>query len=68
MADALSDVLLTIEHPAYREPDIRPGRERLFGPGGVHGWIRVITEFKGDVDRVITAFSQSNDPRLGGRE
>jgi hypothetical protein len=65
MVDALKDVVLTIEHPTYREPDVRPGRERLFRPGGSQGWIRVVTEFQGDIDRVVTAFSQSNDPRPG---
>ena len=63
MGDALLDIVLTIEHPMYREPDVKPGRERFFRRGGPEAWIRVVTEFGGDVDRVITAFPQSNDPR-----
>jgi hypothetical protein len=57
------DIVLTIEHPTYREPDATPGRERLFRQGGPEGWIRVVIEFDGDFDRVVTAFPQSNDPR-----
>jgi hypothetical protein len=63
ISDSLQDMVLTIEHPAYREPDAMPGRERLFGRGGPEGWIRVVVEFCGGFDRVITAFPQSVDPR-----
>jgi len=49
-----------------REPDPRVGRERYFGRGGPLRWIRVVTELHGDVDRVVTAFPQSNDPREVG--
>jgi hypothetical protein len=62
MADSLTKVLLTIENPTYREPDPRPGRERLFRRGGPEAWIRVIIEFRGDYDCVVTAFSQVNNP------
>jgi hypothetical protein len=61
------DVVLTIESPTYREPDTTAGRERLFGRGGPDGWLRAIVEFDGDFDRLVTAFSQSNDPRRGRR-
>jgi len=66
MADYLGEVLLTVEHPTHREPDLRPGRERLFRPGGPEAWIRVVIEFRGHADRVITAFPQVNDPRPKG--
>jgi len=55
--------VLTNEHPTYREPDATSGPERLFRRGGPDGWIRVVTEFDGDFDRVVTAFPQSDDPR-----
>src|SRR4051812_24999330 len=62
VVDFLLDVVLTIEHPAYREPDDRPGRERLFRRDGPEGWIRVVLEFSGDFDRFVTAFSQAANP------
>jgi hypothetical protein len=67
LADSLEDVVLTIEHPDYREPDPAPGRERLFRRGGPYGWIRVVLEFAGDFDRVVTAFPQTADPSRGRR-
>lgn len=67
MADLLLDIVLTIEYPTYREPDVKPGRERLFRQGGPDGWIRVILELSGDFDRVVTAFPQAIDPRQGRR-
>lgn len=62
MAYFLLDVVLAIEHPEYREPDGRAGRERLFRRGGPDRWVRVVIEFAGDFDRVVTAFSQTVDP------
>jgi hypothetical protein len=67
MIDFLLDVVLTIEHPDYREPDDRVGRERLFKQGGPDRWICAVLEFAGDFDRVVTAFSQFPDPRARGR-
>jgi hypothetical protein len=67
LANYLFDIVLTIEHPDHREPDIRPGRERIFRRGGPDGWIRVVLEFAGDFDRVVTAFPQAIDPRWRGR-
>jgi hypothetical protein len=63
LADSLTEIVLTIEYPTYREPDVKPGRERLFRHGGPDGWIRVVLEFCGEFDRVITAFPQAIDPR-----
>ena len=54
--------MLTVERPHHREPDPRPGRERYFGRRGPQEWLRVVTEFAGDIDRVVTAFPQSTDP------
>jgi len=68
ITDSLLDIVLTIEHPIYREPDIQPGRERLFGRGGPNDWIRVVLEFCADFDRVITVFPQSTNPKLGYRK
>jgi hypothetical protein len=56
------EILLTIEQPSHREPDPIPGRERLFRRGGPQAWIRVVVEFRGDLDRVVTAFPQRVDP------
>ncbi len=56
-------MVLTIEQPTFREPDAKPGRERLFRPGGPDRWLRVILEFAGDFDRMVTVFSQTTDPR-----
>lgn len=67
MAGSLLDIVLTIEHPIYREPDAQPGRERLYSRGGPDGWIRVVLEFSEGFDRVVTAFPQTSDPRPGYR-
>jgi hypothetical protein len=67
LADSLKDVMRTIEHPDHREPDPVPGRERLFKRGGPYGWIRVVAEFSGDFDRIVTAFPQTADPSRGRR-
>ena len=66
MSEYLAETMAVIETPDYRQPDPRAGRERYFRRGGPLGWIRVVTEFSGGVDRVVTAFPQSNDPREGG--
>ena len=66
MSEYLADTMATVEMPDRREPDVQAGRERFFRRGGPLRWIRVVTEFSGDFDRVVTAFPQSNDPRAGG--
>jgi hypothetical protein len=63
MSNYLAETMVAITTPDDREPDVRPGRERYFHRGGPLRWIRVVTELAGDVDRVVTAFPQSNDPR-----
>ncbi|MDX6651387.1 MAG: hypothetical protein QOJ38_168 [Solirubrobacterales bacterium] len=65
MTECLPTVMHAIEFPDHREADPRPGRERYFARGGPQGWIRVVTAFDRDADRVITAFPQANDPRRG---
>lgn len=67
MARHMDATMMTIESPEYREPDLRAGRERYFRRGGPLTWLRVVTEFSGNVDRVVTAFPQSNDPRPAGQ-
>lgn len=62
MAGHLTEIVAAIQAPDYREPDPRAGRERYFRRGGPLRFIRVVTELHGDVDRVVTAFPQSNDP------
>jgi IS5 family transposase len=47
----------------FREDDLRPGRERFFRRGvGPDRWMRVVVQFRGKQDHVVTAFGQSNDP------
>ncbi|MHB1810396.1 MAG: hypothetical protein ACYCU0_14050 [Solirubrobacteraceae bacterium] len=58
----MAETMAAIQAPDHREPDPRAGRERYFRRGGPLRWIRVVTEIRGDVDRVVTAFPQSNDP------
>lgn len=54
MLDHLGSVMETIADPEHREPDPRPGRERYFRRGGPERWIRVVAEFAGRRDRVVT--------------
>jgi hypothetical protein len=61
----LDEVIETVENPEFREPDQRPGRERFFRRGGPEGWLRVVVEVNGLVERVVTAFPQSNAPNQG---
>jgi hypothetical protein len=62
----LENIMATIQAPEHREPDPRAGRERYFRRGGPLAWIRVVTELGVDIDRVVTAFPQLNDPRAQG--
>jgi hypothetical protein len=62
MARVLDAVMDTVRLPDHREPDPRAGRERYFRRGGPERWIRVVTEFDDDRDRVVTAFPQTNEP------
>jgi hypothetical protein len=66
MVDYLDGVMDVIRAPDHRETDPRVGRQRYFRRGGPEIWLRVVTEFAGAVDRVVTAFPQSNDPRREG--
>lgn len=63
MGERLDDIVLTIEHPDYREPDAKPGRERLFKRVDSNLWMRVVLEFNREFERMVTAFLQSKDPR-----
>jgi hypothetical protein len=65
MAAHLDDVTRVIELPEFREPDPRVGRERYFGRRGPMRWLRVVTEFAGRTDRVVTAIPQDNEPDGG---
>lgn len=59
MADHLERILQTVSTPDHREPDPDvAGRERMFLRGGPERWMRVVI----DVEQIITAFGQSNDP------
>lgn len=64
MTDHLEAIEDTISRPDYREPDPHTvGRERFFRRGvGPDRWMRVVVEFRGNHDWVVTAFPQSNDP------
>jgi hypothetical protein len=65
MRDHQEALLDAIRHPDYQEPDPRAGRERYWlrchAPFPFR-WLRVVVEFSGDADRVVTAFGQDNDP------
>jgi len=63
---AADEIMLTIAFPDYREPDPRPGRERYFRRLARFGWLRVVTEFAGQTDRIVTAFPQANHPHERG--
>lgn len=60
------DLLLrAIRNPDFQEPDPRPGRERYWfrtQPPFPFAWLRTVVQFEGDIDRVVTAFGQDNDP------
>ena len=62
MSEFLAETMTAIKTPDHREPDPRAGRGRFFRRGGPERWIRVVTEFSRDADRVVTAFPQSDDP------
>ena len=63
MMELLDEMMSAISQPDFREADVRVGRERFFARVAGAGWVRVVTEFSGDVDRVVTAFPQLTDPR-----
>jgi len=65
MTERLRDIVLTIEHPDHREPDAKPGTERLFKRTDPDLWMRVVIEFNWEFERVVTAFLQSRDSRPG---
>jgi hypothetical protein len=62
MEEHVEAVIETIGQPEHREPDPRVGRERYFRRGGPERWIRVVVELDGPIDRVVTAFPQTNPP------
>ncbi len=65
LVDRLDLLLEAIERPDLQEPDVIAGRERywLRGPGSFpFRWLRVVIEFAGETDRVVTAFGQNNPP------
>ncbi len=64
LADALDEVIETLKHAYVIEADPRPGRQRYYMrlvPSG-RLWLRVVTEFAGPRDRLITAFEQDTVP------
>jgi hypothetical protein len=65
MRGELELLLSAIRAPDFQEPDPRPGRERYWlrtQPPFPFGWLRAVVQFEGDVDRLITAFGQDNEP------
>lgn len=58
MVDYLDAILHTVPEPDHREADTIVGRERMFRRGGPERWMRVVI----DVEQIITAFAQTNDP------
>ena len=65
MAPYLADMAAALEFPDHQEADAKPGRERYLKQGAGPGrWLRVVIEFAGETDRLITAFGQRQDPRF----
>lgn len=64
MEDHLETIVETLQQPEHREPDPRIGRERFFRRGGPEAWMRVVVQIDGLIDRVVTAFPQTNPPEL----
>jgi hypothetical protein len=65
MRGELELLLEAIRRPDFQEPDPRPGRERYWlrmQPPFPFRWLRAVVQFEGDVDRVVTAFGQDNEP------
>ena len=64
MAEYLDAIVDTLKAPDGQHPEPGlPGRERFFRRGvGPRRWMRVVVEFRGDHDRVVTAFGHDNDP------
>jgi hypothetical protein len=65
MRGELELLLVAIRNPTMQEPDPRPGRERFWitaQPPFPYRWLRVVVEFEGATDRVVTAFGQDNPP------
>jgi hypothetical protein len=65
MRGELELLLAAIRRPDLQEPDPRSGRERYWlraQPPFRFRWVRVVVEFKDDVDSVVTAFGQDNTP------
>jgi len=58
MLEHLDAILHTVSEPDFREPDSIAGRERMFRRGGPERWLRVVI----DLEQIITAFAQTNDP------
>ena len=63
LADLLDEVIEAIQHPDYRELDPIFGRVRFVRHMGRRNVLRVVTEFAGDEDVVITAFLDTRPPR-----
>lgn len=65
MRGELDLLLRAIRSPDFQEPDPRPARERYWlrtQPPFPFSWLRAVVQFESDVDRVVTAFGQDNDP------
>jgi hypothetical protein len=65
MRGELELLLAAIRRPDFQEADPCPGRERYWlraQPSFRFRWLRTVVQFEGDVDRVVTAFGQDNEP------
>ena len=64
LTDSLDEVIETLKNADVIEADPRPGRQRYYRrlvPSG-RVWLRVVTEFAGSRDLLITAFEQDTVP------
>jgi hypothetical protein len=65
LLDHIDLILATVEHPDYREPDPRAGRERFYRRHLLdpRRWLRVVVDFNELPGWVVTAVVQDKDPR-----
>lgn len=65
MRGEMERLLSAVRNPAGQEADPCPGRERYWlaaNPPFQFRWLRVVVQFEGETDRIVTAFGQDNPP------
>jgi hypothetical protein len=65
MRGEMERLLSAVRDPDSQEADPYPGRERYWlaaTPPFRFRWLRVVVQFEGESDRIVTAFGQDNPP------